>query len=95
VTRSTSASRSLLAPSTRYDSQNYPHESRKSHYLLRPYVSREVVAHAAVADDGLVVHPCDLDAGKGCMTGIVYFAKYRRPEICNFDCRTSAVPAAN
>jgi hypothetical protein len=43
--------------------------------------SGKVVARAATTGDELVVHRCDLDAGKSYMSGIFNFAQHRRPEV--------------
>jgi len=43
--------------------------------------SGKVVARAAGTGDELVVHRCDLDAGKSYMSGIFNFAQHRRPEV--------------
>jgi N-carbamoyl-D-amino-acid hydrolase len=57
--------------------------------------SGKVVARAATTGDELVVHRCDLDAGKSYMSGIFNFAQHRRPEVYGLIVeRKGAVPPA-
>ncbi len=55
--------------------------------------SGKVVARAAASGDELIVHRCDLDAGKSYTSGIFNFAQHRRPEAYGLIVeRTGAVP---